>query len=50
VYDCEFLALIRALKFWRYLLEGLAFPVKVHTDHANLTKHREAQKLSGKIA
>jgi hypothetical protein len=50
VYDREFLALIRALKFWRHLLEGSASPILIHTDHANLTKHREAQKLSGKIA
>jgi uncharacterized protein Usg len=50
VYDREFLALIRAFKFWRYLLEGSPHQVKVYTNHANLTKHREAQKLSGKVA
>ena len=50
VYDREFLALIRALKFWRHLLQGSPHGIKVYTDHANLTKHREAQKLSGKIA
>ena len=50
VYDREFLALIRVFTFWRYLLQGLPYQIKVYTDHANLTKHREAQKLSGKIA
>ena len=32
------------------MLEGSGHRVKVYTDHANLTKHREAQKLSGKVA
>src|SRR6201985_2840434 len=50
VYDREFLALIRALRFWRYLLEGSGHRIKIYTDHANLTKHREAQKLSGKLS
>src|ERR1700747_2858239 len=50
VYDREFLALIKALRFWRYLLEGSGHRIKIYTDHANLTKHREAQKLSGKLS
>jgi hypothetical protein len=50
VYDREFLALIRALRFWRHLLEGSPYRIKIYTDHANLTKHREAQKLSGKLS
>jgi RNase H-like domain found in reverse transcriptase len=49
VYDREFLALIRAFKFWRHFLEGMSHKIKVFTDHANLAKHWEAQKLSGKI-
>jgi len=49
IYDREFLALVRALKFWRHLLQGLPYRIKVYTDHANLMKHQEAQKLSGKI-
>src|SRR6201984_3416270 len=35
VYDREFLALIRALRFWRYLLEGSGHRIKIYTDHAN---------------
>jgi hypothetical protein len=38
VYDREFLALIRAFRFWRHLLEGSP-GIKVYTDHANLAKH-----------
>jgi uncharacterized protein Usg len=49
VYDREFLALIRAFKFWRHFLEGSSHKIKVFTNHTNLAKHREAQKLSGKI-
>jgi len=34
----------------RQLLQGSPHGIKVYTDHANLTKHQEAQKLLGKIA
>jgi RNase H-like domain found in reverse transcriptase len=50
VYNREFLVLIRAFKFWRYLLEGSGHQIKVYTNHANLIKHREVQKLSGNVA
>src|ERR1700748_3197183 len=50
VYDREYLSLIRAMKEWRHLLEGHPHCIKVWTDHANLTKHREGQKLNGRIA
>jgi uncharacterized protein Usg len=50
VYDQEFLVLIRAFRFWRHFLEGSSHKIKVYTDHANLAKHKEAQKISGKIA
>lgn len=36
IFDKELLAVIRALKEWRHLLEGSEIPVKVLTDHKNL--------------
>ncbi|KAB5587955.1 Transposon Tf2-1 polyprotein [Ceratobasidium theobromae] len=36
IFDKEMLALIRALKEWRHLLEGTEAPIKVLTDHCNL--------------
>ena len=50
VYDREFLALINALHFWRHFLEDCGYTIKVYTDHYNLTRHREVQKLSGKLS
>jgi len=37
IYDREFLAVIRSLKHWDYLLKCTKHPVLVITDHANLT-------------
>jgi len=37
IYDREFLAVIRGLKHWDYLLKCAKHPVLVITDHANLT-------------
>jgi len=37
IYDREFLAVIRGLKHWDYLLKCVKHPVLVITDHANLT-------------
>jgi hypothetical protein len=36
IYDKELLAVIRAFKEWRHLLEGTATPVLLITDHKNL--------------
>ncbi|KEP45598.1 putative Transposon Tf2-1 polyprotein, partial [Rhizoctonia solani 123E] len=36
IYDKELLAVIRALKEWRHLLEGTQIPVTILTDHKNL--------------
>ncbi|EUC55562.1 Transposon Tf2-1 polyprotein [Rhizoctonia solani AG-3 Rhs1AP] len=36
IYDKELLAVIRALKEWRHLLEGTEIPVTILTDHKNL--------------
>ena len=48
VYDRECLALVRAFKQWRHLLEGHPHKIKVWTDHANLARFREGQALSDK--
>jgi hypothetical protein len=40
IYDREFLAIIRGLKHWDYLLKGAAHPVLVITNHANLQFHQ----------
>jgi RNase H-like domain found in reverse transcriptase len=50
IYDREFLAIIRGLKHWDYLLKGTAHPVLVITDHANLQFHRHMHKIGPHIA
>ena len=36
IYDCELLAIVRALEDWRHYLIGLLEPFQAHTDHRNL--------------
>jgi len=36
IHDKEMLAIIRGLKAWRHLLEGMQFKFKIWTDHKNL--------------
>ena len=36
IFDKELLAIIKALKDWRHLLEGSLIPVQILTDHKNL--------------
>jgi len=51
VYDREFLALVRALKFWRHLLQGSLHGIKGLPPIMRISRSIEkAQKLSGKIA
>jgi len=45
-YDCEFLAIIRALREWRHYVQGSSFKTIVHTDHHNLTYFQSPQKLT----
>ena len=40
IWDCEFLAIIRALEQWRYLLLGAKFIVDVFTNHKNFQYYR----------
>ena len=46
IYDRELLKVIRALKEWRHHLHGSPHPVKVLTDHKNLTYFRQPQNLN----
>ncbi|EUC65928.1 Transposon Tf2-1 polyprotein, putative [Rhizoctonia solani AG-3 Rhs1AP] len=50
IYDKELLAIIRAFKEWRHLLEGTEIPVQVLTDHKNLEYWTNAQELRGRHA
>jgi RNase H-like domain found in reverse transcriptase len=45
IYDREFLAVIRGLKHWDYLLKCAKHPVLVIMDHANLTYYRHPHKI-----
>ena len=46
IYDRELLGVICALKEWRHYLHGSPHPVKVLTDHKNLTYFRQPQNLN----
>ncbi|KAF8753263.1 hypothetical protein RHS01_06867 [Rhizoctonia solani] len=50
IYDKELLAVIRALKEWRHLLEGSEIPVKVLTDHKNLEYFQTKRELNRRLA
>jgi hypothetical protein len=50
IYDREFLAVIRGLKHWDYLLKCAKHPVLVITDHANLTYYRHPHKIGQRVA
>ena len=45
IYNCKFLAVIRGLKHWDYLLKCAKHPILVITDHANLTYYRHPHKI-----
>jgi len=50
IYDRELLAVIQALKEWRHYLHGSPYPVKVQTDHKNLTYFKQPQNLNRRQA
>lgn len=50
IYDREFLAIIRGLRHWDYLLKGAAHPTLVITDHANLLFYRHLHRIGPHIA
>jgi len=50
IYDWEFLAVIRGLKHWDYLLKCAKHPILVITDHANLMYYRHLYKIGQHVA
>ena len=46
IHDKEMLAIIRELKAWRHLLEGVQFKFEIWTDHKNLEYFMKVQKLN----
>ena len=50
IYDREMLAIIEALKDWRYFLEGLDAEFEIVSDHSNLEYWRTAQDLTRRQA
>jgi hypothetical protein len=46
IFDKEPLAIIRAFKEWRHLLEGSEEPIQVLTDHKNLEYFAKSQTLN----
>src|SRR5215475_573075 len=46
IYNREMLAIIEALKDWRYFLEGLRGEFEIISDHSNLEYWRTAQDLT----
>jgi len=50
IYDREFLAVIRGLKHWDYLLKCTKHPILVITDHVNLTYYRHPHKIGQRVA
>jgi hypothetical protein len=50
IWDCEMLAIIRALEDWCHYLEGTEKPFEIITDHSNLTFWTTTQNLSRRQA
>jgi len=50
IYDREFLAIMRGLRNWSYLLKGTEIPVLVITDHANLRYYCDPRKIGPCVA
>jgi hypothetical protein len=50
VVNRELLAVVKALKAWRYWLERAKHPFLVWTDHRNLEHIREARRLNPRQA
>ncbi|GJE98040.1 polyprotein, partial [Phanerochaete sordida] len=50
IYDRELLAIVRALETWRHYLHGAHHPIRILTDHKNLTYFRSARRLNRRQA
>src|SRR5713101_1059035 len=46
IYNCELLAIIRALEEWHHYLKGSPHMIEILSDHKNLEIFKEAHKLS----
>ena len=45
IYDRELLAMVRGLENWRYLLAGTKSPIRVLSDHKNLTYWKDRHNI-----
>ncbi|QRV79946.1 Retrotransposable element Tf2 protein [Ceratobasidium sp. AG-Ba] len=50
IYHKELLAIVKALKEWRHLLERTALLVQIITDHKNLEPFKATKDLRGRLA
>jgi hypothetical protein len=50
IYNLELLAIVKALRHWRYLLAGAPHKTCIYSDHMNLLHWREPQKISRRVA
>ena len=50
IYECKFLAVIKALENWRAYLIWTKTPFIIEMDHKNLTFWKSPKKLNGRMA
>ncbi|QRW09646.1 Transposon Tf2-1 polyprotein [Ceratobasidium sp. AG-Ba] len=50
IYHKELLAIVKALKRWRHLLEGTSLLVQIIMDHKNLEPFKASKDLRGRLA
>ena len=50
IYDQELLAMVRGLENWRYLLAGTMVPIRVLSDHKNLTYWKDGHNIGRRVA
>lgn len=50
IHDKELLAIVRALQHWRVYLKGAKYPIKIITDHKNLTYFTTTKVLTRRQA
>lgn len=50
IYDRKLLAIIRALEAWRHYLHGGQHPIRILTDHKNLTYYHSPRRLNRRQA
>ena len=48
IYDCELLAILRALWEWRHYIISSPYTTIVNSDHQNLTYYRKPQRLTAR--